>query len=97
MIYSFFDTQSPDRPGLGNYIIMDHILRAAAADLPYVYLGYWVKGAARMQYKVRYQPLEKLSRDGWKRFDPTEADTASAFAGADRAPLTADLATILRK
>ena len=97
MIYSFFDTQSPDRPGLGNYIIMDHILRAAAADLPYVYLGYWVKGAARMQYKVRYQPLEKLGRDGWTRFDPIESDPGAVGAAPERAPRTADLATILRR
>ncbi|MAX15607.1 MAG: arginyltransferase [Sphingobium sp.] len=98
MIYSFFDTQSPDRPGLGNYIIMDHILRAAAADLPYVYLGYWVKGAARMQYKVRYQPLEKLGRDGWTRFDPAERDAALSEAPASpSSPRQVELATILRK
>lgn len=98
MIYSFFDTQLPHRPGLGNFIIMDHILRAAAAGLPYVYLGYWVKGSARMQYKVRYQPLEKLGRDGWTRFDPAERNAALSEAPASSSsPRQVELATILRK
>ena len=65
MIYSFFD---PDIAGLGNFIIMDHILRARTAGLPYVYLGYWVKGSARMEYKTRYRPLEVLSPTGWSLF-----------------------------
>ncbi len=68
MIYSFFDPDHPSRSGLGNFIIMDHILRAARSKLPYVYLGYWVEGADRMQYKTRYQPLERLGPDGWSAF-----------------------------
>ncbi|MDQ1158751.1 arginyl-tRNA--protein-N-Asp/Glu arginylyltransferase [Sphingomonas sp. SORGH_AS 950] len=75
MIYSFFETQDATRPGLGNFIIMDHILRARAADLPYVYLGYWVKGSARMMYKTRYQPLEALGPRGWA---PLHADNPDA-------------------
>jgi arginine-tRNA-protein transferase len=70
MIYSFYDPDADDRLGLGNYIILDHIMRAKAAGLPYVYLGYWVEGAARMQYKIRYTPLERLGPEGWERFEP---------------------------
>jgi arginine-tRNA-protein transferase len=77
MIYSFF---APDddggRPGLGNYIIMDHITRARDAGLPYVYLGYWVKGSARMAYKTRYRPLEVLGPSGWRLFDDEDAAPA---------------------
>lgn len=65
MIYSFFDVAEGARAGLGNLIILDHILRARAAGLPYVYLGYWVKGAARMAYKTRYRPIEMLGPQGW--------------------------------
>jgi arginyl-tRNA--protein-N-Asp/Glu arginylyltransferase len=65
MIYSFFDTEHPTRGGLGNLIILDHILRARAVGLPYVYLGYWVKGSPRMQYKIRYRPIEALGPTGW--------------------------------
>jgi len=70
MIYSFYDAESEGRPGLGNFIIMEHILRARAMGLPYVYLGYWVRGSRRMAYKVRYQPVERLGAEGWARFEP---------------------------
>jgi hypothetical protein len=52
------------------------------AGLPYVYLGYWVEGSARMQYKVRFRPLEKLGREGWVRFDPDEQASAITRAVA---------------
>ncbi len=74
MIYSFYDPDADGRLGLGNYIILDHIMRAKAAGLPYVYLGYWVEGAARMQYKVRYTPLERLGPEGWERFEPVSLE-----------------------
>lgn len=67
MIYSFYDPEHEARSGLGNYIILDHIRRAAEQGLPYVYLGYWVDGSERMQYKIRYRPIERLTRGGWER------------------------------
>ncbi|WP_294260150.1 arginyltransferase [uncultured Sphingomonas sp.] len=66
MIYSFYDSGPDARPGLGTFIILDHIARATAVGLPYVYLGYWVKGSARMAYKARFQPLEVLGAGGWR-------------------------------
>lgn len=74
MIYSFYDPDQKSRSGLGNFIILDHIRRAAEMGLPYVYLGYWVEGSARMQYKVRYRPLEQLGRNGWERMPENEQD-----------------------
>ncbi len=73
MVYSFFEPDDETRPGLGNFIIMDHILRAARAGLPYVYLGYWIRGSKRMEYKVKYRPIERLGPDGWHAFDPETA------------------------
>ncbi len=84
MIYSFYEPDQTNRTGLGTYIILDHIRRAAELGLPYVYLGYWVDGSARMQYKVRYRPLEKLGRDGWERFGQQEQDRLIAAAAAKR-------------
>ena len=66
MIYSFFETENPQRPGLGNFIIMDHILRAGRAGLPYVYLGYWIEGCDRMTYKRRFKPVEALIGGLWR-------------------------------
>jgi arginyl-tRNA--protein-N-Asp/Glu arginylyltransferase len=72
MVYSFFAADEDSRPGFGNFIIMDHILRARDAGLPYVYLGYWVKGSRRMEYKTRYRPLEVLGPAGWRRLDDAD-------------------------
>ena len=48
-------------------------------------LGYWVDGAQRMQYKVRYRPLERLGPDGWRRFsDEQQAGLIAAAAVARR-------------
>lgn len=84
MIYSFYDPEHATRTGLGNYIILDHIRRAAQQGLPYVYLGYWVEGSVRMQYKVRFRPLERLGRDGWARICANEHDQLIAAASAMR-------------
>ena len=75
MIYSFFEPEAEGgRTGLGTYIILDHIVRAGKAGLPYVYLGYWVEEAKRMAYKARFKPLEKLGPGGWRRFDPEQRE-----------------------
>ncbi len=73
MIYSFFDADEATRPGLGTFIIMDHILRARTVGLDYVYLGYWVKGSARMAYKVKFRPIEVLGPHGWYRMSDDDA------------------------
>lgn len=75
MIYSFFAPDDDARPGMGNFIIMDHILRAARSGLPYVYLGYWIRGSRRMEYKTKFRPVERLGPQGWSLFDP-DADLA---------------------
>ncbi|MBX9643960.1 MAG: arginyltransferase [Novosphingobium sp.] len=84
MIYSFYEPDHGERSGLGNYIILDHIRRAASEGLPYVYLGYWVEGSVRMQYKIRYRPLERLTRVGWVRFEPEAQDALIARAASMR-------------
>ncbi|VVT19655.1 Aspartate/glutamate leucyltransferase [Sphingomonas sp. EC-HK361] len=80
MIYSFFTADDEARAGMGNLIILDHILRARAAGLPYVYLGYWVKGSARMAYKTRYRPMEMLGPSGWSLMPEDLENPARAAA-----------------
>ncbi|NNC59866.1 MAG: arginyltransferase [Erythrobacter sp.] len=74
MIYSFFDPEHEGRSGLGNYIILDHIRLAAEENLPFVYLGYWVQGSGRMNYKIRYRPIEQLTNRGWERMSAQQQD-----------------------
>ena len=68
MVYSFFD---PDEAGrsLGTFMILDHIVRASRMGLPYVYLGYWVQGSRKMDYKGRFLPQERLTPEGWRRVE----------------------------
>jgi len=68
MVYSFFDPDAGGR-SLGTFIILDHISRARRLGLPYVYLGYWVKGSKKMDYKGRFLPQERLTGDGWTRVE----------------------------
>ncbi|PHP66904.1 arginyltransferase [Zhengella mangrovi] len=68
MVYSFFNPDMQER-SLGTYMILDHIERARAMGLPHVYLGYWVRGSRKMDYKIRFRPQEHLSPTGWVRFE----------------------------
>jgi arginine-tRNA-protein transferase len=67
MVYSYFDPDFEDR-SLGTFMILDHIARARAMGLPHVYLGYWVNGSRKMNYKMRFQPQEHLGPKGWERY-----------------------------
>ncbi|HVI29174.1 arginyltransferase [Hansschlegelia sp.] len=66
LVYSFYDPDARDR-GLGTHVILDHVARAKALGLPYLYLGYWVDGSPKMDYKRRFRPQEYLSATGWTR------------------------------
>lgn len=68
MVYSFFDPELEER-SLGTFMILDHIARVVAMGLPHVYLGYWVKGSRKMNYKRRFVPQEHLGPKGWERFE----------------------------
>jgi len=71
MVYSFFNPDEADR-SLGTYMILDHIERTRELGLPYLYLGYWVEGSRKMDYKIRFQPQEHLQARGWERYVPSE-------------------------
>lgn len=68
LVYSFFEP-TRDRDSLGTYIILDHIRIAQQAGLPYVYLGYWVPGSPKMDYKSRFSALEVYSNGEWCDFE----------------------------
>jgi arginyl-tRNA--protein-N-Asp/Glu arginylyltransferase len=68
MVYSFFDPEEGER-SLGTLMILDHIARARDMGLPFVYLGYWVPGSRKMDYKGRFLPQERLMPSGWTRVE----------------------------
>ena len=72
MVYSFYDPAWPKR-SLGSFMILDHVVQAGLIGLPFVYLGYWVRGSDKMDYKARFSPLELLRPEGWSRVNSREA------------------------
>jgi len=71
MVYSFFDPALP-KNSLGAHMVLDHVRLAEELDLPYVYLGYWVKNSVKMGYKSDYSPLEACVGDEWVPLDSEE-------------------------
>ena len=83
MVYSFFDPDL-ERHSLGTYLILDHIRIAQEANLPYVYLGYWVPGSQKMGYKANFAGLEIFTGGRWQPVpDPNKIS-------ADMHPLSND-------
>jgi arginyl-tRNA--protein-N-Asp/Glu arginylyltransferase len=68
MVYSFYEPE-PEHRSLGTFMILDHIARARRMGLAYVYLGYWVRGSRKMDYKGRFLPQERLAPEGWSRVE----------------------------
>ena len=83
MVYSFFE---PDlaAASLGSYIILDHIEIARHANMPFVYLGYWVPGSPKMDYKARFRPIEIFRGGRWSDLQDAKA------LGESRHPLAND-------
>jgi arginine-tRNA-protein transferase len=66
-VYTFFDTELHAR-GLGRYCILQQINLCNSMAYPYLYLGYWVDGSQKMQYKTDFRPQEHFSGHEWVRW-----------------------------
>lgn len=71
LVYSWFDPREPKR-SLGIYLILDHIQQARAVELDNLYLGYWVPGSDKMDYKAMFKPLELLVGGAWRPYQPVK-------------------------
>lgn len=71
LVYSFYDPNMPRR-SLGSFMILDHIIQSGLNEVPYVYLGYWVRGSEKMAYKARFDPVELLRPHGWTLMSDAE-------------------------
>ncbi|GJM02758.1 MAG: putative arginyl-tRNA--protein transferase [Rhodomicrobium sp.] len=66
LVYSYFDPDFKAR-SLGTFIILETISYAQALGLPFVYLGYWVEGSPKMDYKIRFLPQDHLIDGVWRK------------------------------
>ena len=65
-VYTFYDPDHASR-GLGTLGVLQQIAWARRDGREHLYLGYWIAGHAKMDYKRRFQPLEGFNGRGWGR------------------------------
>jgi len=64
MVYSFY-SEIFLKNSFGKYVILDHFRLAKDLDMDYVYLGYWVEGSTKMEYKNSFNSSEVLIDNKW--------------------------------
>ncbi|MEM7242784.1 MAG: arginyltransferase [Pseudomonadota bacterium] len=82
MVYSFFD---PDRVknSTGRFMILDHINVVQEVGLDYLYLGYWVPGSPKMNYKAEFDAMEMFVDGVWQDMSDTTALPEQARQNAE--------------
>lgn len=65
-VYTFYDPDFAAR-GLGTLAILRQIEWARREARDHLYLGYWIEGHAKMDYKRRFRPLEGFDGRRWRR------------------------------
>ena len=64
-VYTFFDPSLGKRsPGV--FALLSQIALARRRGLRHLYLGYWVPGSRKMEYKQRFRPLELWHGERWR-------------------------------
>lgn len=79
-VYAFYDPE-PGGAGYGVFNVLWQVELCRQLQLPYVYLGYYIENCRKMNYKMRYQPLELYIDGRWQ---------SAPAGGADAAPMAAD-------
>ena len=93
MVYSFYDPRFQQN-SLGTYMILDHIEIAREVALHYVYLGYWVPGSPKMEYKTKFQGLQAHIQGEWHQVDDAEQFAQAAHHPLSSAPVAEQVANI---
>lgn len=70
-VYTFFDPSESAR-SLGTFSILKQVEMARERGLAWVYLGFWIDGHPKMDYKRRFRPLQIRSPQGWEPMSPAQ-------------------------
>lgn len=65
-VYTYFDPDEAAR-SLGTLAILEQIAWARRDGRSHLYLGYWIAGHGKMDYKRRFRPLEGFDGRRWRR------------------------------
>jgi arginine-tRNA-protein transferase len=68
-VYTYFDPDVP-RASYGTYGVLWQIEACRRLELPYLYLGYWIRDSDKMAYKSRFQPVEGRINGQWQHLNP---------------------------
>lgn len=71
-VYTFYDPDHAAR-GLGTLAILRQIEWALREGRRHLYLGYWIAGHDKMDYKRRFRPLEGFDGRAWRPFEALTA------------------------
>ena len=63
-IYTYFDPRLDNR-SLGVLAVLKQLEYCLENNLSYLYLGYWIRDAAKMRYKTDYRPIELFLNTRW--------------------------------
>ncbi|PLY12003.1 MAG: arginyltransferase [Sedimenticola sp.] len=66
-VYTFFDP-AIEKLSPGVFALLWQIELAKKLQLPWLYLGYWVPGCRKMEYKTRYQPIQVYRENQWQNY-----------------------------
>ncbi len=70
-VYTFYDPDVP-HASFGTYNVLWQIELCRKLELPYLYLGYWIKNSRKMAYKSNFHPLQGLLDGEWQDISPKE-------------------------
>jgi arginine-tRNA-protein transferase len=62
-VYTFFEPE--EKASFGTFNVLWQIQQTKQLGLAYVYLGYWIEKSAKMNYKVKFSPVQLLHKGEW--------------------------------
>jgi arginine-tRNA-protein transferase len=63
-VYTFFEPSN--KTGLGTYNVLWQIEQCRTLNLPWLYLGYWIKQSPKMAYKQNFRPAQFRQNSKWQ-------------------------------